>query len=201
MSDQGPETRRSLLRGVRDLADGEAWREFLDIYGPVIRRYLHWRGVPVQDVEDLFQEVLAIVMRRMPTFEYDPRKGRFRGWLHTVTTNRVRRWFARRARQPRAPGGTVGLECLQALPDDSEELARRWESEFQGRVLELAIKKVQPRVHETTWQCFEMAMLRDIPPEEVAERLGVTIGQVYVNKSRVLRRVRGEVERYRDEQA
>src|SRR6185295_16750135 len=82
-----PMTRPSLLLRVRNLNDAESWREFIELYGPLIMRYLKRKHVPHDDAVELTQEVLQIVATHIAKFEYDPARGRFRGWLWTVAKN------------------------------------------------------------------------------------------------------------------
>ncbi|KPK61772.1 MAG: hypothetical protein AMK73_07805 [Planctomycetes bacterium SM23_32] len=187
-------TRPSLLLRLRDPRDAESWREFAELYGPLVLRYLRRIGVSGDDAPDVAQEVMQIVLKQMPRFDYDPAKGTFRGWLYTVTTNRARRFFARQRRRPPARGGTSNVEMVEGLPDAGAGMEEKWEREWQVRCLQAAIATVRPRVKGTTWRAFEMAVLEDRPPAEVARELGMSIGQVYVSKSRVLKRLSEAVE-------
>ena len=78
-------TRPSLLIRVRDLSDGSAWAEFVEIYAPLIHRYARRRGLQDADAADIVQDVLREFARCVPRFSYDPQAGRFRGWLYTLT--------------------------------------------------------------------------------------------------------------------
>lgn len=188
------ETRASLLLRLRDLRDEESWREFVDLYGPFIKRYLRAVGLSQEDASDLAQEILQIVVTHVTGFDYDPAKGSFRGWLRKVTRNRVWRFFRERQRVPAAPGGTTALEALNRLPDDGE-MDEAWEREWRKRRLEAAMEKARLKVKPQTWEAFELAVLSGLPPETVAAKLRTSVGQVYVSKSRVIKRLREEVVR------
>ena len=56
-----PETRPSLLLRLVDRADQEAWREFAQIYTPVVYRLALSKGLQHADAEDQAQQVLAAV--------------------------------------------------------------------------------------------------------------------------------------------
>jgi len=187
-------TRPSLLLRIRDFRDGESWQQFVDLYRPMIIRYLRGIGVGEDDALDLAQEVLQIVLRRIHAFAYDPLVGKFRGWLRKVTVNRARRHFLEKRRQFLSPGGTGVHQALQQVPDASGDMDEHWERQWRTRCLEVAMEKVRPQVEESTWQSFRMAVLENQPPKVVAEKLKISVGLVYVNKSRVLARLRKAVE-------
>ena len=179
---------------VRDLQDQDSWREFVDLYAPMIRSYLGRIGVVAKDRDGLTQEVFCLIVRRIPTFVYDPHKGRFRGWLRKVTLNLARRYFTRAARQVAAGGGTERQKLLELLPDPDAGLDDVWERQWRQRCLEVAMQKVQSRVKRHTWEAFRMSTLEGKPGKDIADQLGMTIGHVYVSKSHVLKMLREEVE-------
>ena len=82
-----PETRPSLLIRVRDPADQAAWQEFVEIYRPVILRLAQHKGMQAADAEDIAQEVLAAVAKAVEQREHDPKRAKFRTWLHRVANN------------------------------------------------------------------------------------------------------------------
>jgi len=86
-------TQSSLLVRIRDARDVESWKTFVAIYAPLIYRDCRRKVLQDADAADLCQEVLAQVARSMPTFEYQPGRGRFRDWLGTVTRHRIARFL------------------------------------------------------------------------------------------------------------
>ena len=91
-------TSTSLLERLRLSPDGAAWERFVEIYGPMIYRWLRQFGLQDQDAGDLGQEVLLTVVRAMPGFQYDPQHGFFRGWLRGIVVNQLRGfWRSQRA--------------------------------------------------------------------------------------------------------
>src|SRR5262245_31400848 len=84
MDARTPRTHASLLIRLRDPADGEAWAEFHQLYGPMIRGWCrHWFP---RELDDMAQEVFMRLSTCLRGFEYQPEKGRFRGYLKTVTS-------------------------------------------------------------------------------------------------------------------
>jgi RNA polymerase sigma factor (sigma-70 family) len=179
-------TSASLLLRVRDAADGEAWRTFEAVYGPLVRRSCVRRGLQHADAADVSQEVLARVARAIRGFEYAPERGRFRAWLNTITANAVRSHLARAAPAPNAPG-----------PEPAADAA--WDDDFTRHVLAVACDRVRGEFEPATWAAFEAVWVRDEPPADVAARLGIALHAVYVNKSRVLKRLETEVRTLADD--
>src|SRR5687767_693005 len=107
-----PETRASLLVRIRDGSDDEAWRLFVDLYGPLVYAFGRRNGLQDADAADLTQDVLQSVAGAVRGLEYDPRRGSFRGWLHTVARNRLLDFH--RKRQTRGSGDTAVHAVLEA---------------------------------------------------------------------------------------
>ena len=101
MAHQSPATRPSLLLRIRNSGDQAAWQQFVEIYGPLIHGYCRHHGLQDSDAADLVQEVLQSVARAIGKLDYDPRRGAFRGWLFTITRNKMRDFLGREQRQVR----------------------------------------------------------------------------------------------------
>ena len=96
------ETSASLLERLRDQPDSAAWTtRLVDLYTPLLRGWLSGRGLQACDVEDLVQDVLAVVVCELPHFRHNRRTGAFRRWLRTILVHRLRD-FWRCAPQPSA---------------------------------------------------------------------------------------------------
>ncbi len=101
---ESPATRASLLVRLRDGDDADAWGEFARIYAPVIYGFARKRGLQDADAADLMQEVLRSVSSAARRLEYDPARGTFRGWLFTVTRNKIFNFMDSRSRRVQASG-------------------------------------------------------------------------------------------------
>ena len=99
-----PLTRVTLLTRIRDGRDADAWREFVQLYGPVVYRFARNRGLQDADAADLMQDVLRSVARHAGRLEYDPKKGTFRGWLYTITRNKIYNFLSAQRNRPRGTG-------------------------------------------------------------------------------------------------
>jgi RNA polymerase sigma-70 factor (ECF subfamily) len=185
-------TRASLLVRLRDHQNHDAWQTFAQVYGPLVYRYARRKGLQEADASDLTQDVLARVAQAIRRFEYDPKRGRFRDWLGTVTGHQLQRFWRRQDRQAALAVGTVGegepLDELPGVAPDGE-----WAAQFHLHLLGAALERVRPAYEERTWQAFEKVWLAGRPAAEVAAELGLTIDHVYVIKSRILKRLEEEV--------
>lgn len=183
-------TRASLFLRLRDddaHVQELGWEEFRGRYAPVITGYCRNAGVRAADAEDILQDVLLAMFQRVPEFEYDPQKGRFRGYLKRATLNAIRK----RARK----GLRVADE--QWLDDEAEATQASWQREWERQVLARALDEARRRFDEKTLEAFELYAQRDVPAEEVAKRLGLSVNGVHQAKSRVLNVVRAVVDRIR----
>ncbi len=187
-------TRPSLLLRVRDAGDIEAWRTFATIYAPVIYQFNRRQGLQHADATDLTQDVLSEVARAVRSFEYEPARGRFRDWLLTVSRRVLYRFKARQARRPEHGCETKGLESVEDDRVDPE-----WNDAFNARVLRVALDRIQPHFQPVTWDAFEAVWIQNRPAAEAAQALSLRIEQVYLAKSRVLKRLSEEVQEIVDD--
>ncbi len=185
-------TRPSLLLRIRHPDDVAAWREFAEIYGPLVHRFARKQGLQDADAADLAQEVLYAVAGAIGRLNYDRQLGRFRGWLLTVARSKISNLFAKRKRQPQETGDSAVQESLQSIPSSSDEAY--WDAEYERRLFEWAAERVRPVCQETTWKAFWMTAVDGKDVKEVSQELGITVGAVYIAKSRVLSRLKDQIQ-------
>ena len=186
---------RSRLRiaGIlRDAEDNASWSEFAEIYTPLLYGFCMKRGLAHADAADVVQDVMHSVARAMRGFEYDPRKGSFKGWLFTATRNAMSRHFRREARQPLTPGETQVMNAIDAGPDEGEQ--RDWERDYQRQLLGWAMEAIRPDYGHHVWKAFVETALRDREPADVAAELGMTPNAVAVAKYRIVKRLKAKAE-------
>jgi RNA polymerase sigma-70 factor (ECF subfamily) len=177
------ETSASLLLRIRDPNDRDAWATFVAVYSPLVRRFCVAKGLQPADADDVTQDVMAAVARAIGSFDYSAERGRFRSWLGLVAARAV---AAFRKRSHRG-GPQVPLEVDPADPGPD------WDRDFTEHVLAVALDRIRGEFEPATWAAFEATWVRHEPPAAVAARLGVALHAVYVNKSRVVRRLEAEV--------
>lgn len=182
-----PQTSQTLLLRLRDINDHESWQLFFAIYGPILREYFRRRGLQAADSDDLVQEVLASVVKALLESRYDRTKGRFRAWLGTVAANRLSNFFRGRANY---------ANLVKAAPDEFSYIDpdSDWVELFSKHLFRVACERIQPLFEPKTWESFKLTWMDEVPAKEVAHQLAIPIHSVYVNKSRVLQRLREEVE-------
>jgi RNA polymerase sigma-70 factor (ECF subfamily) len=182
-----PNTQASLLVRLRDPADAEAWREFVQVYAPVIHAYARRRQCQDADAADLTQEVLRSVASAVKLLAYDRRRGTFRGWLFTITRHKLLD-FQERQRRGQGVGGTSAQARIDELPARAE--ADLWEEELQRHTFAVAAEKARAEFEPATWEAFWQTAVEDRKPAEVAATLGVSVGAVYIARSRVQARLK-----------
>jgi RNA polymerase sigma-70 factor (ECF subfamily) len=178
----------SLLERLRRPEETEAWPRFVRLYTPLLFYWARRTGLSQDDAADLVQEVLVVLVQKLPTFQHDPGKS-FRGWLRTITLNKWRE-RARRKKLPATRDDDPRLSDVAAPPaGDAFE-----EQEYHRQLVCRALAIMQAEFEPTTWRaCFEF-VVSGRPAAEVAAELGVRVDVVYSAKSRVLRRLRQELE-------
>lgn len=183
-----PSTCISLLEEVRDPADAEAWRVFVDRYTPLVYGYCRQRGLQEADARDVTQNVFLAVSRAMRSFTYDRTRGRFRSWLGTITCREIRRYLSWVNRLRHAAG-----ELHPAMAELDGELESHWDTEFAAYLFRRAAQQVRPAFADDVWRAFELTWMQDEAPADVARQLHRPVAWVYKAKFRVLKRLRSEV--------
>ena len=191
--DDSPLTRASLVVQLRDGANDGAWREFMDLYGPVVYGFARKRGLQDADAADLMQDVMRSVSAAIGRLNYDRNQGTFRGWLFTITRNKVFNFLSARRIRPQASGDTTTNRMLDTQPDpgDGEDA---WELEYQRRLASMAMERVKGEFQEKSWRAFWLTAVDGVAAADAAQQIGISPGAIYVAKSRVLARLKQEVE-------
>jgi RNA polymerase sigma-70 factor (ECF subfamily) len=137
--DESPLTRASLLIQLRDGGNQEAWREFARLYSPVIYGFARKRGLQDADAADLMQDVMRSVATAIGRLDYNRQAGTFRGWLFTITRNKVFNFLSARRIRPRGSGDSTTNQLLAEQPVGRVE-SDAWELEYQRRIASLAME-------------------------------------------------------------
>ncbi|MCA9047503.1 MAG: sigma-70 family RNA polymerase sigma factor [Planctomycetaceae bacterium] len=190
-----PETRASLILRLQDAADVAAWDEFSAVYGPLVFRMAQRQGLQPADADDVVQEVFVAVARSVSQWLDQPTRGRFRGWLLSMARNIAINVLTRRPHGSTGQGGDDQrtLAALQASPGT---LSDEFDLEYRREVFRWAADQVRDSVAESTWQAFQRTHLDGVPISDVARELGVSVGTVYVSRSRVMNRLQQLVRQF-----
>ena len=191
MSGDGSDTSLTLLgRLRRDPTDQQAWSAFVQRYGRKIYAWGRQWGLQDADAQDVTQIVLAKLAHHMRQFNYRA-GGSFRGWLKTIAHNAWRDFLS--GRQP-LTGGDAAWEQMNSV-SAGEDLLHQLEEECDRELLDEAMFRVRLRVQSHTWQAFLLTSLEGLPGAEVADRLGMKVGTVFVVRSKVQKLLQEEVRR------
>lgn len=196
--DDSPITRTSLVLQLRDPGNQAAWQEFSRLYGPVIYGFARKRGLQDADAADLMQDVMRRVSGAIGRLDYDRKQGTFRGWLFTITRNLIFNFLSARSIRPQGSGDTTTNKLLDQSPAASaDDGADTWELEYQRRIAALAMDKIKSEFQESSWRAFWLTAVDGKAAGEVSKELKMSTGAIYVAKSRVLARLKEEVETLR----
>lgn len=188
-----PDTQYSLLARLSDPQDREAWEQFIDIYRPVIYRLARGKGLQDADAQDLAQQVLISVSAAIPDWQRTSDHTRFRHWLKKVVRNAALNALTR-GQGKHLLGGTSLLNAVSEEGNLHAELEQQIDAEHRREVFRKASTIVQQQVQAATWQAFQLSAIQNLSVEKVAAETGLSIGAVYIARSRVLSRLRQTVE-------
>ena len=193
-------TRRSLLTRLKNWDDQEGWREFFDTYGKLIYSVALRAGLSHAEAEDVVQETVLGIAKKMQHFHYDPALGSFKGWLLLNVRSRIADHLRRTARhrQNLEPAGAppTGTAPLERLPDPAlPVLDALWDTEWQQHVLDTALQRVRLQVSAKQFLIFDLAAVKHTPFSQITRSLGVSMAQVYLARHRVGRLLKTEVQK------
>src|SRR5688572_27107799 len=187
-------TSRSLIRRAA-ANDPVAWQRLSQVYGPLVYQWCRHCGLQPDDAADVVQEVFRSLARSLNTFRQEQPGDSFRAWLWTIIRNKIRDHHRRGHRQPQAFGGSTAQQEFQQLPelapDDSDEAQRQ---QVRSELAQRALSLMQQDFEERTWQAFWKTAVEQKTAPQAAEELGTSVAAVYMAKSRVLRRLREELD-------
>jgi RNA polymerase sigma factor (sigma-70 family) len=198
-----PKTQPSLLVRIRDANDHLAWHRFVEVYAPPLYQYGRRQGLQDADASDLTQEIFRRVVRAMGSLDYNRQQGTFRGWLFTLTRNCYRNYLASATHRAKTDGKAIGgsgyHQLLDQIPDSNTadtlaDNSRLWDEQYEHHLLEVASANIRENFAPNTWQAFWQTAVVGKSPQEVACELEMSVGSVYVAKSRIVTRLKQEIE-------
>lgn len=179
------QTRATLLLRLRSEGPERevAWQTFYTRYEPVIAGFARAMGTPAVVIPEIIQDVMSGFFAVQPRFAYDPSKGRFRGYLRTCVVNALRS----RAKAAAARGATP----LGEIDPADARIEPAWDAAWDRQRLSTAIEFVRAHYEDgLTFRAFEAVVVHGRAPSEVAQALGLSLDSVYQAKTRVLARLR-----------
>ncbi len=194
-------TRKSLLSRLKQWDDRRSWQEFFDAYKQLIYRVAIKAGLSDAEAQDVMQETVIVVARKIPGFKYDPALGSFKSWLMLITRRRIEKQLKKR---PLLKGGLTPsvsregtmsthdfdsgtrTDTVERVPDPMGfDLQKTWDAEWENGLQHAALARVKGQVKPKQFQMFDLYALKAWPVKDVARALGVSVTHVYVNKHRV----------------
>jgi len=203
MTDQPDElipTRRSLLSRLKDWDDQESWKEFFDTYWKLVYGVAIKSGLTDAEAQDVVQETVLSVAKKMHDFKYDPAAGSFKNWLLLITRRRINDHLRKAYREPAkhqyCPDDASRTSIMEKIPDPAgDQLAVIWDQEWHKNILDAAIERVRREVDPKQFQIFDSYVLKQWPVKDVRKTLGVSAMQVYLAKHRISALIKKEIQR------
>jgi RNA polymerase sigma factor (sigma-70 family) len=187
-------TRLSLLIRLRNPRDGQAWAEFVAIYTPLIDRLARSSGLQAADAADLAQDVFRAVAGAIGRYDHDPARGSFRGWLFRIARNLIINLLAARRIRPQAIGGSDVWEMLERVPAPDAAETASFDLEYRRRIFFRAADQVHGEFRPSTWQAFWLTAVEGQDPRAAAQACGISVGAVYIARSRVMARLKSFID-------
>ncbi len=192
-------TSTSLLNGLLDPRDDQAWQRFHFRYTPMLLSYAKRVGLSDADAQEVVSTTLATFVQKYAAGRYDRQKGRLKSWLGGIIHNKILKQRARRPMASLDAAQNDGRPRLPepAAPDDTNEaFEREWQLDILNQALIILRRDIDPN----TYQAFDLYAIKDWPVDKVATFLGMTPNAVYISKARTLKKLRKLTQRLIDEE-
>jgi RNA polymerase sigma factor (sigma-70 family) len=190
-------TRRTLLARLKAGPSQVDWEQFYDQYSSIIISFCLRQGLDHASASDVLQETMVLFMRKLPEFEYQPERGRFRNWLLTLVAGKVRD-SQRRVRRSRSVSwdeaqtrsDIAPLPALGGMPAE-DNVDEAW----MLATIEEALRRIATdgKTSARTVAAFEAYVIQGEPAGEVARRYSIRENTVYQIRNRMLDRLQEEV--------
>src|SRR5271163_2057301 len=159
----------SLVERARNEETG-AWDRLVRLYAPLVYSWCRRWDLSEHDVADVFQEVFLSVATHLDPFHRDRATDTFRGWVRTITRNKVLDHFRRLGREP----GTVGVggsEAQLKMSSLPAEAASEVESVAEGGIerglFHRGLDAIRAEFEVRTWQAFWQTVVEGRAPKDV----------------------------------
>jgi RNA polymerase sigma-70 factor (ECF subfamily) len=190
-------TRRSLVDRLANWDDQRRWQEFFDTYWKLIYSAARQSGLTDAEAQEVVQETVITVAKKIDKLKYDPAIGSFKGWLLQITRWRIADQFRKRrpgeAKRPLSSEDRVTATIDRVADSHAVDLDQLWEKEWQENLFAAAITRVKKKVDPKQFQIFDCYVRKEWPAQKVADQLRVNVGQVYLARHRVSALLKKEV--------
>jgi len=193
-------TRHSLLERLKDWDDQTSWQKFFTTYWKLIYSVGIKGELTDAEAQEVVQETVISVARKIEGFVYDPAVCSFKTWMLRLTRWRIINQLKKRARHlknaTRLPDDSDGTDLIEQIPDPASlNLDAVWDEEWNRNLCAVAIERVKQQVSPEQFQIFDLYAIEQWPVQKVARILGVSATSVYLAKHRISRLLRKEVKK------
>ena len=190
------ETRSSLIQRLKATINGESWEEFFHTYWELIYNVARRAGLSEADAQDIVQETILKVHNSLDRFEYNRKRGTFKGWLRTVTRSRLNDFFKKQQRRPalNQPLEETADELQNLRDPEGPEIEKIWDEEWSKNLIQSALNRTKKLTSPKQFQIFKCHYIDEWTVRETCRTLGVNAAQVYMAKQRVGKIFREAVE-------
>jgi RNA polymerase sigma factor (sigma-70 family) len=189
-----PETRDSLILRLPTPSDAQAWREFIEIYEPLLFRFARRRGLQDADAREIAQNVFLSVARAVERWQPNKQQGRFRAWLFCIARNQLINFIAKHGKQ-RGSGDSTQLRLLRELPEPTPEIDEITR-DYRKEMFRLAAAQARESFQESTWTAFWKTAVLGLEVQQVAQDLQLSPTAIYIARSRVTAKIREIVQQW-----
>ena len=183
-------TRHTLLRRACDPADAVAWDEFVGQYRRFIFYILQQVGIPQRDIEDVAQQILVTLTKKLNS--YDRSRSKFRTWFGAVIRHAAFAHLEKLEKNEvrmRSFGEELHFENRGDAPPELDKVIER---EWTTYISTLAMERVRAVFEGQAVEVLELT-LDGLSGAEIAERTGLSIPSIYTLRKRAKKRLYLEV--------
>lgn len=196
---QAPETRETLIRRLPNAADVEAWDRFVEIYEPLLFRLARAKGFQQADAEDFVQEVLSAVAKAIGYWVADENRGAFRVWLFRIAQNLAINFLTRPKHQRLGTGDRQIARLLDEQPTKTADSSELFVREYRRELFRWAADQAREQVSEKQWMVFWLTSVEGRPIKDVASEFKMSVGSIYIARSRITKRIRDMIREYEEQ--
>ncbi len=193
-------TSETLVEKLKDPSNEKAWDRFYRLYSRVLFQFIRSRGVDHVSAEDILQISMCEIIRYIPSFEYDPKKGKFSSYLFRIVFHVISKWVERNKNHGIPLQDAMPIYDMNISDPRSRQMFEEFEQLWKRNLINYAFMRVKKRVEPLTWKSFHLFVLKGQRAQEVATRLGIpNRSAVFKQKERVLGILKEEVKKVMDE--
>ncbi len=181
-------TNHTLLQKMRD-GDETSWVLFKKFYSPLIATRGKDYNLNSTEIDLLIQDVLVACFQEHVLKNYDKSKGHFRDYLRTITSRKAKDILD--ARPKLKSIDNLDSEIVQ----DKNAFEAQWDTEWKEFITEKAMEELRESLDSNDIMAFEMYVNEGRSPEDVAYIFGITVNQVYLLRSRIVKKLKTTITR------